>query len=375
MGQTSEECLVFLGKAREALSELSVLEEQERQLELEERQSSRALETEQKAVADTIAQTVKKRREEINATYDKEISRAQEQLRKARSKREKAKNQGVKERIAEETSELHSHNRELRLQMKTSFRQNHVPGYCNSSLYYSLYFARWMKEFMTFLLFVAIVFAAIPWGIYMLIPERQPLYLAGIYLADILVFGGIYLRIGNATKVRYMETLKEGRRIRDQIHSNNRKIRVITSTIRKDRNESLYDLEKYDDEIAQFQQELNDVAAKKKEALNTFETVTKNILQDEIEHNHKESLDGLQASCRQKKEQLRVTAVEVKNRRLDITDHYGTYLGREFLDPAKITELCAIVQDGRAANVSEAIDVYRNRKNGEARAALPEKRQ
>lgn len=363
MGQTAEECLAFLGKAREEVGALSVLEEQERQLEQEARRSSRALEAEQKTVADTIQQTVKKRREEINVTYDKEIAKAQEQLKKARSKREKAKNQGIKERIADETSELHDYNRELRLQMKTSFRQNHVPGFCNTSLYYSLYFARWMKEILTFLLFVAIVFAAIPWSVYMMIPNRQPLYLAAVYVADILVFGGIYLKIGNMTKVQHMETLKEGRKILDQIHSNNKKINVITSTIRKDRNESVYNLEKYDDEIAQFQQELNDVAAKKKEALNAFETVTKNILQDEIEHNHKETLERLQEETQQLTEQLRVTSVEVKNRRLDVTNLYGTYLGKEFLDTAKIAELSAIVQAGKAENVSEAIAVYQNRKD------------
>lgn len=362
MGQTAEECLAFLGKAREALEELSVLEGQEKQLEQEERRSGKALDAEKKAMADAISQTVKKRREEVHATYDREITKTQEQLKKARGKREKAKSQGVRERIADETSELHEYNRELQLRMKTSFKQNHVPGYCNSRLYYSLYFARWMREFATFLLFVAIVFAAIPWGIYMAIPERQPWYLAVIYVVDILVFGGIYLKIGNLTKVRHMETLKEGRKILDQIHSNDKKIRVITSTIRKDRNESLYNLEKYDDEIAQLQQELNEVMAKKKEALNAFETVTKNILQDEIEHNHKETLEQLRAEHEQIQAQLRVVAADVKNRRLDMTDHYGTYLGKEFLDSAKIAELCVIVQEGKALNVSEAIAVYRSQK-------------
>ena len=57
---------------------------------------------------------------------------------------------------------------------------------------------------------------------------------------------------------------KEGRQILDQMHSNDKKIKVITGTIRKDRNESQYDLEKYDDEIARLTQELNEVAAKKK---------------------------------------------------------------------------------------------------------------
>lgn len=362
MGQTLEECLTFLENAKEALKELSMMEERERLLEGEERRSGKALETETKMVADMIQQTVKKRREEVTATYDREISKAQEQMKKARGKREKAKNQGMKERIADETSELHAYNRELRMRMKTIFKQNHVPGYCNTSLYYSLYFARGWKEFFSFFLFAAVVFAAIPCGAYFLIPDRKPLYLVLIYVVDIFVCGGIYLKIGNVTKVRYMDSLKEGRKIRDQIRSNNKKIQVITTTIRKDRNDSQYDLEKYDDEIAQFQQELNDVTAKKKEALNAFESVTKNILQDEIENNHKERLEQLRTEYEQVKEQLRIVSSEVKNRRLDVTDHYGTYLGKEFTDPEKIDVLCQLVREGKAQNVSDAIAAYGSQK-------------
>ena len=63
------------------------------------------------------------------------------------------------------------------------------------------------------------------------------------------------MTIGNHTKLQYMEILREGRQILDQIHANDRKIQVITSTIRKDRNEAIYNLEKFDDEIARLQQE------------------------------------------------------------------------------------------------------------------------
>ena len=48
----------------------------------------------------------------------------------------------------------------------------------------------------------------------------------------------------------HLEIIRQGRLIRDTIRGNEKKIRVITSTIRRDRNESLYNLEKYDDEIA-----------------------------------------------------------------------------------------------------------------------------
>lgn len=359
MEQTKEGCLAFLAQAREALDQLSLLEDQESHLIQEERRLERQLETEKRVVADNIRQTVKKREDEISSSYDKEITKGQEHLKKARSKREKAKSQGVKERIAEETGELINHNRELRLQMKGVFQQKRVPGFCKSSLYYSLYFPRWFKEILTLLLFLLIFFLAVPCGIYLLIPEHQLWHLVVIYLLDVLLAGGLYVLIGNKTRMHHLETLKEGRVILDQIHSNNKKIKVITSTIRKDRNESLYDLKKFDDEIAQAEQELSDVAAKKRDALNTFENVTKNILSDEIEHNSKDKLDKMQAEYQGIADQLKHLSIQVKGQRLTITDQYSTYLGKEFLDAARITELSSIIQGGQAANLSEAIEVYK----------------
>lgn len=363
MVQTKADCLAFLAEARNAIDEMSVMNDRENQLRADEERLERTLETEKKAVADTIRATVKKRVEEISASYDKEIVKGQERLKRVRSKREKAKSQGVKDRIEEETATLRDYNRELRLKMKSLFQQKHVPRYCRSSLYYCLYFPRWFKEFLVLLAMILIFFLAIPCGIYYLLPERHPLYLAGIYLLDILLFGGAYIAAGNKGRLHNLETLKEGRKIKDQIHSNDKKIKVIISTIRKDRNESLYNLEKYDDEIAQIEQELTRITEQKKEALNTFETVTKVILSDEIMHNNQEKLDGLQEEYDKAAEQLRATEAKVKERRLYITDHYGMYLGSDLLDPLKIAELTAMIQEDKAKNLSEAIELYQSGKS------------
>lgn len=368
MGKTSEECLDFLGKAREALENLSIAEDREGQLETDEKRLRKALEAERKMVADTISQTVKKRRDEIVDTYDKEIDKVQEQLKKVRAKREKAKNQGVKERISSETEELHLKIKELKTQMRSAFKEKHVPGFCNSSLYYSLFFPKWPKELMTALLFVLIFFLAVPCGIYFLIPERTHLYLVIIYVLDILIFGGIYISISNRTKLKYMETLREGRVYRDELRAVNKRIKKVISSIKRDRDDAKYHLEKFDDDIAQYQQDLNEITNKKKEALNYFETVTKTILQDEIEHNHKEKIDELDAQYSQVQEEWKRTVAEVKEKRLSITDNYATYLGKEYLDPMKIAELCQIVQNGQAANVSEAIAVHKMKREQERNA-------
>ena len=42
-------------------------------------------------MTDSVNQTIKKRRIEIDSSYDKEIAKGQERLKKARTQREKAK--------------------------------------------------------------------------------------------------------------------------------------------------------------------------------------------------------------------------------------------------------------------------------------------
>lgn len=142
MGQAITDYGKFLAEAREAVDSLNCDQNTYDQLAAEEIRLERELEAAKKAVADNISQTTRKRRDEISSDYDQEIGKGQERLKKARAKREKEKNRGMKERIADETSELREHNRELKLQMRTMFQQAGVPGLCNSTFYYALFYPR-----------------------------------------------------------------------------------------------------------------------------------------------------------------------------------------------------------------------------------------
>ena len=57
---------------------------------------------------------------------------------------------------------------------------------CIRDRYYALFLPRRFGEYFLFLLIVLVCFLAIPYGAYMLIPERQPLHLAAVYFAAIL---------------------------------------------------------------------------------------------------------------------------------------------------------------------------------------------
>ena len=186
------------------------------------------------------------------------------------------------------------------------------------------------------------------------------MYLVGIYVAAILVFGGIYVTVGNMTKVRYMDVLKEGLGIRAKIRANKKEMKVIAKTIRRDKNETIYNLQKFDDEIAQLDQDVAEINRKKKEALTTFDTVTRTIISDEITANNKEEIDRMEDELASLSEKLRSTRTAAKEKSLFITDNYEVYIGKGYMTSEKLQTLADIVRSGAASNISDAIAVYKS---------------
>lgn len=365
MGPGITDYPAFLSEAMKSVEELNRNKRACEELAAEESRLERELESAKKAVTDSINLTVKKRREEISLSYDKEIGSGQERLRKIRARREKAKSQGIRERIAEETSALREHNQEIESQLRTLFKQNRVPSFCRTTWYYAMYMPGSVREVGIMLVTFLICFLGIPILIYLCVPEasRKFWVLILIYLLVILVFGGLYITVGNRTKLRHIEALKKGRDMRSLMRSNSRKIRVIISSICRDRDEAVYNLEKYDDEIAQIEQELQQISLHKKDALNTFNTVTKTIISDEITDNSRTKIEGIEEELSRTSARLREAQVQTKEQALYVTDHYEMYLGKDFLQADKIGELAKLIRNGQASNISEAIAFYKEQKN------------
>lgn len=361
MAQSITDQVGFLGDACREEQDLIESSNSLEKFHIEEKQLEKELEAEKKAVADAISLTVKRRLDELNSSYDKEIAKGQDRLKRVRSKREKAKSQGMKERIAEETAELQEENRDLNLQQKSLFQKDRVPRFCKSTLYYSLYFTRGFSEFLLLLFTIFICFLAIPFGIYTLIPQKSIYYLVGIYFITIVVFGGLYVFVNNRTKVRHQVALRKGRSIRDMRRSNNKKIHVITGSIRRDRDEKVYNLERFDDEIAQIELELTEITNKKKEALNTFEKVTKNIISDEIAGNSRQKIEELSSAVEMAADSVKRMEQRVKEQTLHITDTYESLIGKEFMVPERLDILADFIRSGKAATITEAETLYQNK--------------
>ena len=359
----------FFSGALEAIDETAALKQEEEQLRSEEARTRSELEAEEKKLKADIDRSIKERLNEINRTYDGEISKAKDELKKAQAKREKARNQSVKARIAEETKGPLDEAAEKERGMKEAFRKQHMPAFTSTKLYYSLFMPHRFADFLLLLFLIVLCFIAVPCAVYFLaVPEqwRHPIVMAGIYVVSILLFGGIYICISNATKTApgRMEMLRMGRDTWDEVRAARKAAKRIRKNIAGDKDDGAYDLAAYDDEIAQITQRLNEASRKKQEALTNFETVNRNIITDELTQNARPRIEQLGSDHAVAARRLQEVSASRQTRTLSMADDYEVYLGKEFMTKDRIQALSGIMAEGQVRNLSEAIDEYKKRQKG-----------
>jgi hypothetical protein len=271
----------------------------------------------------------------------------------------------------EETADIRSENTQLKLETKTLFKQKHIPRFCNTKLYYALYVPSFLSDYLIILGALVLALFLVPCGIYFfLLPEEKIGYLILTYVLSVLFFGGIYVLVANRTKVRFTDEIHKVKGIRAHIRANKKKIAVIKKNIRKDRDESTYGLQEFDTELAKLEQETADIVSQKKEALLTFDQSTRHIIATEIEGSYKEKLEGLKAELTKASAATRKAEERIKALTLKVASDYEPFLGKDMMTLKRLDTLINILQEGNAANISEAIAFYH--KNTENTTETPE---
>lgn len=155
-----------------------------------------------------------------------------------------------------------------------------------------------------------------------------------------------------------MSTLREGRKIRDVMRNNRRRIRTITRTIEKDRDEAGYSLEDYDQQLREIGRELDRLAKAKEDALQQFDKVTVLQIEREITGNSQGKIDALEADLRTARANLETSKGQVQSLNLTLTDQYIPYFGREYMNHKALNTLAGYLESGQAANLTEAKNLY-----------------
>lgn len=328
-------------------------------MSLEEENLEKGIQNLEKEISDEIASTTKKRRQEIEETFDQQIDKIKGRVKKTKDKRDKRKNTKVSERIQLETAYLREKNNRLKLEAREIFRQKHIPSFVNSKLFYALYMPGMFTDFLLILASLILTLLIIPCGIYfLLLPEENYLLLILVYIITVVLFGGLYITLDNRIKDKHTDEIKQVKELRVNIRNNNKKAYVISKNIKKDRDESTYGLEGFDEELAKLEKEMAEVSEQRKAALSTFDNSTSQVISAEIRARSEDKLKGLQTEYERVRSEVAQAQEKVKQLTIKIASEYEPYLGKDFMTLDRLESLINIIQAGSAMNISEAIAFY-----------------
>ncbi len=283
-------------------------------------------------------------------------------MRRVRADREKAKDKGVAGRIEAETADLKEDNRKTQEEIRAVLKENHLPGFCNSKMYFGLFAPRGVSEYLIFAASFFIVTFVLPLFIFNFLPFRMPnaaYDMLTICFLCYLFFFLCYQFVVRRTKMKKWHAVSQVRALRDKIRANNRKIKAVKNVILKDKNEQGYDLEKFDAAINELEAEVKRSMTEKQEALTAFEETTKNMLIEEITGRYQQNLTLLRAKREETDRSLKEADSLVKDINKHITANYEAFLGKDYVTERALQDMIVLMEEKGASTVAEALALYK----------------
>ena len=332
----------------------------EKQVQLEKDISAK-----QKAMDTEINTVLAKRRVEVEKSFDANIEQTREQVKAVKAKRDKYKGTKVDERVMSETADLNEQVRSLKQDIRGIYSREHISRLFNNEYFFTMFMPDGLGDFLIILLSI-VVLLALPVGVYALLPAElhKPLVLVGIYAAVIFIALLIFTMIFKLVKEKHADALKQARLIREKIKRIKKHISRTEKVIRKDKDESGYGLEKYDEELNGLGAQLDDIISSKKQALAEFESTTKKNITDEIKTRYAEELNGLKKENEAAYNAQRDAETQIKSLSIEISGKYEAYIGKDALSVPMLDSLTDIIVNGKAQNIAEAITYYKNNVGG-----------
>ena len=321
----------------------------------QQKKLSRSIASEEKSIADEIATTIKKRRQEIQSTYDDRLDDNRARKKKVANKRDKKKEERMDKRYHEETKSLRESDKDLKVEMQTLLRKYKLPSFCGKKLYFALFYARNVREFGLKLLAFIIGFGGIPGLVTFLVKKlvldtkkdiNVAFWCALIAAGTLIVLLLIYFAIYSKTKLKHMDAMTQARSIRDKMIANKKQANAIRHSINKDHDDSQYNLDAYDEKMDNLDAEEETTA----------------MITEEINNRRLPALEAMKEEKANMENEIAAEEKRFSDQTLLIANKYAAILGEDLCRQDKLEDLIAIMQEGQANTVSEAIAVYKGQK-------------
>jgi hypothetical protein len=358
----------YLIAARDEVKKRDDIAAQIEQLKSQQKKMSKSIASEKKSISEEISQTIKKRKQEITESYDKRLDDNRARKKKVENKRDKKKAERINKRIEGETQHISRDTKDLLVEIKSLFKKEGVPRFCSKRMFYIMFSPKGVDEFFYMIISFIVYFAGIPAIVTFLFDrflfeKKEGLNIAFwcVLVAAIMVVMQliIYFVLFNSTKNKHSGAIKQGRAIWDKIKANKRQEKAIRNSINKDKDESQYKLDAYDEQLAGLDDEADGIIREKQEALREFEKQTTGHITDEINNRRLPKLEALQEEKSKLEKEIEQNESMYSDQVMLVTKEYASYLGEDLCKYERILDLISLMEDGQAATVSEALNVYK----------------
>lgn len=326
-----------------------------------EKKMVKRLDTARKNLASEINGTISKRRGEIESTFNNQLNTNRTRLKKAQAKRASAKNSKVSKRIEDETEDYREEIRSHKEDIRSIFSRNDIPAILNNSYCFAMFMPASLGDYGIIGLTMLCILI-LPVIIYnLLLPDAlaKPVFMVLLYILFLGIFAALYYFIRKNVYVAKKREMKEASRCRNKIADLKRRIAKKEQKIRRDSDESGYELEKFDTEIDDIQQQIDQIVEEKKNALNLFENQTKRDISNDINSRYASEIEADDKALEETREEKHAVDSELSELTVKISKNYESYLGKEVLSVNVIDSMIEIMNNGNAETIADALDYYK----------------
>lgn len=351
------ELIKTVNRAKQLLNDLDEAEKDKTRLTGELKQSEKAYSSMEKSVAEGITTALKKKKEEIAATYDRELSQYQDQIDVCKTERAKAKANAIAQRIQVETAPLNQKNQQLEAQIELKFKENKVPVVCKKRAISMLFFPKNSRDWtIDILVGVGLIFF-IPLFFSLAISNR--LVLAFTFFVYVGALFTVYLYLLHKYMLKFAGVNEEVEELRKQIRINNKNKQLMTNRIKKSQDETGYNLGSFDDKITSIQQVMQNTVEKRQEALENFESEIRHQITADITAANKDELLGLQQEFESKRQELSDKKEEIEQIENQLKEEYEPVFGKDLLYKQRLNKFDSFCQENADLSLEEALTQYR----------------
>ena len=351
------ELIKTVNRAKQLLNDLDEAEKDKTRLTGELKQSEKAYSSMEKSVAEGITTALKKKKEEIAATYDRELSQYQDQIDVCKTERAKAKANAIAQRIQVETAPLSQQNQQLEAQIELKFKENKVPVVCKKRAISMLFFPKNSRDWtIDILVGVGLIFF-IPLFFSLAISNR--LVLAFTFFVYVGALFTAYLYLLHKYMLKFAGVNEEVEELRKQIRVNHKNKQLMTNRIKKSQDETGYNLGSFDDKITGIQQVMQNTVEKRQEALENFESEIRHQITADITAANKDELLGLQQEFESKRQELSDKKEEIEQIEKQLKEEYEPVFGKDLLYKQRLNKFDSFCQENADLSLEEALAQYR----------------